>query len=511
MSSATLKIKVFDAKGTQVLPTSKSTATVGSAKHCDVVFNHPTVAGEHARAWCEGGRIWIQDLGSPGGTTLNGIRLPPLKPMLVRELDIVKFGDCPSTMGMEPNMVRAPVVMPKSSVPEFTATDIRPLISPEAGTDKKQEEFERMHRELADLKLQMQMARLEHESGEELRRELHSAKEQIAKLKNEREKLKESFDHFDGDKKSFKAQLENEVAELKLKNLRELKEQREQDQRKFEQWKAETAGALTAAARGLAEQKGKAWSSKPFTKEMMNEWDSELSAILRKALLNEAKSAAVPPALPNTPAPVAKTPPPVPVDRRAPFVERRKKPRQSNDGPWQRVAVGGLILALFLAVAWYASVYLKRDNARSMASTSVETAPPPIAPAPPKAPSSPDAGKTNGFKKSYTENVLTTLNYVDAELNMDFRNLWLKELGRTATRDWKLDPKAVSEIGKKEIVLIQDLSRMQANPVQMRQREAQFLKELQSQLGKKGNVDKFMKAKRAFYNRNQVYLSRETR
>ncbi len=117
MSSVTLKIKIFDAKGTQVIPTAKSTATVGSAEHCDVVFDHPTVANEHARAWCEGGRIWVQDLGSPGGTTLNGIRLPPLKPMLVRELDIVKLGECSSTMGLEPNLVRAPVVV-KSSVPE---------------------------------------------------------------------------------------------------------------------------------------------------------------------------------------------------------------------------------------------------------------------------------------------------------------------------------------------------------------------------------------------------------
>jgi hypothetical protein len=512
MSSATLKIKIFDAKGTHLVPMTKSTATVGSAKHCDVVLNHPTVQPEHARAWCEGGRIWVQDLGTPAGTTLNGIRLPPLKPMLVRELDIVKLGDCPATMGMEPNLVRAPVVMPKSNLPEFTATDIRPIVSPDASPEKKQEEYERMHRELADLKLQMQMARLEKSSDEDLRKELAAAKEEIARLKAEKEKLKESFNHFDGDKKTFKAQLENEVAELKLKSLRELKEQREEDTRKFEKWKSEAAANLASASRTLADQKAKTWNQRPFSKELAHEWDSEISAIFKRVILNNA-----PPPVQtasNLKVPIGLPPKEITQTNaqkaaHAPHPERRKRPRQSNDGPWQRIAVGGFILALFMAVAWYASIYLKRDGARTMASQMVETAPPP--PPASRAAANPDAGKTSGFKKTYTDNVLGTINYVDAELNMDFRALWLKDLSRTAAKEWKLDAKAVNDIANKEIVLIQDLNRMKNNTAQMRQRESQFMKELQSRLGKRANTDKFMRLKRAFYTRNQVYLTRETR
>ncbi len=507
MFSATLKIKIFDAKGTQVVPIAKSTATVGSASHCDLVLSHPSVQGEHARAWCEGGRIWVQDLGTVSGTTLNGIRLPPLKPMLVRELDIVKLGDCPATMGMEPNLVRAPVVKPQPAVPEFTATDIRPLVSPDASPENRSEEFERMHRELADLKLQMQMARLEKDTSVDLRKELAAFKEDVARLQSEKEKLKESFNHFDGDKKNFKLQLENEVAELKLKSLRQLKEQREEDSRKFEKWKSEAAGQLTTASRGLAEQKGKAWTQRPFSKDMLLEFDSELASIVRRVILKETSA---PPSGETKTVEASSTSAPKPPP---PIIERRKRPRASNDGPWQRIAVGGFVLALFMAVAFYASVYLKRNGARTMASQ-IETAPsPPVAVPnrPAVDPVNPEAGKTPGFKKTYTDNVLSTSNYVDAELNMDFRNLWIKDLSRAATKEWKLEAKTVSDIATKEIVLIQDLSRLKGMPAQMRQRESQFMKELQQQLGKKVTTEKFMRLKRTFYTRNQVYLTRETR
>ncbi|HMN68562.1 MAG TPA: FHA domain-containing protein, partial [Bdellovibrionales bacterium] len=124
MSNGTLRVKIFDVAGTQRLPVSKPSATVGSAPHCDVVLNHPSVQGEHLRAWSEGGRIWVQDLGGGTGTTINGIRLPPLKPMLVRDLDVLKLAECPATLGFETNMVRAPVVQ-TVDLSEITATDIK--------------------------------------------------------------------------------------------------------------------------------------------------------------------------------------------------------------------------------------------------------------------------------------------------------------------------------------------------------------------------------------------------
>jgi hypothetical protein len=124
------------------------------------------------------------------------------------------------------------------------------------------------------------------------------------------------------------------------------------------------------------------------------------------------------------------------------------------------------------------------------------------------------------FKKTYTDNVLFTLNYAEAEMNMDFRSLWVKDLNRVGKRDWKMDARTLGGIATNELVLIQDLNRMRnaVGPAsdsdrvgRMRQREAQFVKELTRQLGKKASLEKFMNLKRNFYNRNQVYLTRETR
>jgi hypothetical protein len=124
------------------------------------------------------------------------------------------------------------------------------------------------------------------------------------------------------------------------------------------------------------------------------------------------------------------------------------------------------------------------------------------------------------FKKTYTDNVLFTLNYAEAEMNMDFRSQWIKDLNRVGKRDWKMDSRILGGIATNELVLIQDLNRMRnaVGPAsdsdrvgRMRQREAQFVKELTRQLGKKASLEKFMNLKRAFYNRNQVYLTRETR
>src|SRR5687768_17438983 len=122
MSTGSLKVKIFDGKGTHVVPVAKSTVTVGSASHCDVVLEHASIQAEHVRAWLEGGRIWIQDLGTTGGTFLNGIRLPGLKPMLVRDLDVLKLGECPATVGMEANLVRAPIVKAARPMEETTQT-----------------------------------------------------------------------------------------------------------------------------------------------------------------------------------------------------------------------------------------------------------------------------------------------------------------------------------------------------------------------------------------------------
>lgn len=527
MSSAALKIKVFDNKGTHLVPISKSTATVGSAAHCDLVLDHASVQGEHVRVWCEGGRVWVQDLGGPTGTTLNGIRLPHLKPMLVRELDVLKLGECPATLGLEPNMMRAPVVK-AVNLDEITLTDIKPLppqipvsvappvLAPITPTDPaievKKGELEKVSRDLAELKLQLQMTRLDKDSNEEMRKQLNTLQDEILKLKNEKERLQNSAEQIDLEKQKYKKQIDDEVATYKLKCLRDLKDQRDQDRKQFEDWKKEATAAIAQHMRQLFEIKIK--SSRTFTREMIMEWHDDFDHCVRRVLMKpplpsedsgqvSAKSST------STSAALEK-------ERRA---KKRHRSRSSGD-MWNRVALVAFGLAFFMTALWMFSSYMKVGTSpRHVASRETAMDPQTQAANPARAAFAPAQSK--GFKKSYTENILYTASYVDAELNADFRDLWLKELSRAARSDWKLSETALSAIAAKEIVLIQDLNRIRGTIVaadqardgesRMKAREEQFLRELKEQLGKRSTVDRFMKLKRGFFTRNQVYLVRENR
>jgi hypothetical protein len=536
MSSSALKIKVFDDKGTNLVPISKSTATVGSAQHCDLVLDHKSVEAEHIRVWCEGGRVWVQDLGAPSGTTLNGIRLPHLKPMLVRELDILKLGECPATLGLEPNLIRSPVVK-SVNVDEITLTDIKPLPAvPKAEAPKseppppaqpppvlrsisnsevevKKGELEKISRDLADMKLQLQMAKLDKLSGDEFRKQVDGYQEEIARLKGETQTLQHSFAQVDQEKRDYKKRLDEELAELKLKSLRDMKDQRDKDRASFEEWKREAYSAMAKGLRDLIEVKAR--SSRNFTRDMILEWieDFEHCAkriLVRPPLPSDESSSTSSSTSRSSVAHSTKS-----GDRRS---KRRHRSRSSSD-MWNKIALVSCGLGIFMAVCWMFSAYVKNGTGQRSVASRNETPPDAQPGNQMRAPFAPS--QTKGFKKSYTDNILYTSNYADAELNSDFRAAWLKELSRAARSEWKLSETALSSIAAKEIVLIQDLSRIRGTIVaadqerdgatRMRAREDQFLRELKEQLGKKSSVDAYMKLKRGFYTRNQVYLVRENR
>lgn len=543
--NASLKIKIFDAKGTHLVPISKSTVTVGSAPHCDVVLNHSSVQPEHIRAWCEGGRIWVQDLSSTSGTAINGIRLPPLKPMLLREIDVLKLGECQATLSMEPNLVRAPVVN-KVNLDEFTATDVKAIIPAEASHEKSRGDVDKMNRELADLKLQLQMAKLDRETIDDLKKETQSLKEELQKALEDKKKYKESAQNADGDKKNYRKQFETELNELKLKALREQKDQREEDQRKFEQWKQEAVGRLAAAVNELGHSKERAWITRPLSRDMMLEWAGDTNDLFREHLLGEKPLPKVPEATMARHETAANKVPSHTATgvRPAPKATRQSR-RKKQESVFSRFAIFGVIGLVVLAAGFFLFKPKRRllEGSRASASQSAPAEAPPAeqlqAPQPPQPPVQqqqqlPPAPKPpvpvakkpfapyqdKVFKKTYTDNVLYTLYYAEAETNMDFRAMWIKDLNKVGKGQWKMDSRTLGGILANELVMIQDLTRMRnaIGPAsdsdrvsQMRMREAQFVKELTRQLGKKSSLEKFMNLKRNFYNRNQVYLSRETR
>jgi hypothetical protein len=227
--SVSLKVKIFESTGTRILNVAKSTLTIGSASHCDIVLDHPTVNPEHTRAWIESGRIWIQDLGSPGGTALNDIRLPSLKPMLVRDLDVLRLGESPSTLGLEAIMVRAPVVKPKVSERVSATASAREAAAPDAKVlsnvelEKRREEAETLGRELADVRLQLQMATLEKASGEDLHQEVLKLREETQRSQEQRAKWDEAVQKIEAERVALKKAAEKEMAEFRPKTLAEFK------------------------------------------------------------------------------------------------------------------------------------------------------------------------------------------------------------------------------------------------------------------------------------------------
>lgn len=68
---------------------SKERTTIGRRSHNDVVIDNLAVSGEHAVVYASGSNIYLEDLGSTNGTTVNG---QPIKKHLLQNGDIVEIG-----------------------------------------------------------------------------------------------------------------------------------------------------------------------------------------------------------------------------------------------------------------------------------------------------------------------------------------------------------------------------------------------------------------------------------
>lgn len=68
------------------------TLFIGSGKQCDVIWKDPDVAGQNTRIFVHEGIVYIEDLHSPCGTMIGGMRI--FAPNRLRSGDIVSIGDC---------------------------------------------------------------------------------------------------------------------------------------------------------------------------------------------------------------------------------------------------------------------------------------------------------------------------------------------------------------------------------------------------------------------------------
>ena len=70
------------------------TMRIGRGNSCDLRFTHPTVSASHATLSSHAGRAAITDIGSSGGTMVNGIKLVLNQPQTLHRGDVIILGGC---------------------------------------------------------------------------------------------------------------------------------------------------------------------------------------------------------------------------------------------------------------------------------------------------------------------------------------------------------------------------------------------------------------------------------
>ncbi|HQR59570.1 MAG TPA: FHA domain-containing protein, partial [Azonexus sp.] len=68
---------------------TKDRTTIGRRSHNDIVIDNLAVSGEHAVIYSTAGEVYLEDLGSTNGTTVNG---QPIKKHLLQSGDAVEIG-----------------------------------------------------------------------------------------------------------------------------------------------------------------------------------------------------------------------------------------------------------------------------------------------------------------------------------------------------------------------------------------------------------------------------------
>lgn len=76
------------------VPLTKALLVIGRDAHCDVVIDDRSVSMQHARVHEAMGSIYLTDLRSTAGTTINQKALLPLKAYLLEQGDRIRLGSC---------------------------------------------------------------------------------------------------------------------------------------------------------------------------------------------------------------------------------------------------------------------------------------------------------------------------------------------------------------------------------------------------------------------------------
>jgi hypothetical protein len=81
---------LVEARGPRRLALTKNRSLVGRSRRADVMLGDETVSRTHSLLWHDAGGMWIQDLASSNGTTVNGSLVG--EPVELRDGDVIGFG-----------------------------------------------------------------------------------------------------------------------------------------------------------------------------------------------------------------------------------------------------------------------------------------------------------------------------------------------------------------------------------------------------------------------------------
>lgn len=91
MSSSLYRLRVAPAEGDDFdYPLDDDAVVVGRAVGARLILDDDRLAVEHSRIFRRGGRLWLEDLGTPGGTRLNGRVVRAAQPL--RTGDVIELG-----------------------------------------------------------------------------------------------------------------------------------------------------------------------------------------------------------------------------------------------------------------------------------------------------------------------------------------------------------------------------------------------------------------------------------
>jgi hypothetical protein len=81
---------LIEARGPRRLHLTKNRSLVGRSRRADVMLGDDTVSRTHSLLWTDAGGMWIQDLASSNGTTINGSVVADTAEL--HDGDVVGFG-----------------------------------------------------------------------------------------------------------------------------------------------------------------------------------------------------------------------------------------------------------------------------------------------------------------------------------------------------------------------------------------------------------------------------------